>query len=58
MKKNVRKITIVIPCFLLVLFSSCETENEFSNPQQQNYSIKEYSFDTAGKMAKSTTAFL
>ena len=57
MKKKLRKITQVIPVFLLVLFSSCEKENDTVNPQQSNYSIKEYSFDTASKMAKSNNAF-
>ena len=57
MKKKLRKITQVIPVFLLVLFSSCEKENDTVNPQQRNYLIKEYPFDTAGKMAKSTNAF-
>ena len=57
MKKKLRKITQVIPVFLLVLFCSCEKENDTVNPQQRNYSIKEYSFDTASKMAKSNNAF-
>ena len=57
MKKKLRKITQVIPVFLLVLFSSCEKENDTVNPQQSNYSIKEYSFNTASKMAKSNNAF-